>query len=209
MARICVFCGKELGVFERDTLLAGNVSQPACKKCWNLLFELPQEERGRLALETGRAVDPEKIMASLEQYREREAKKAKARESLLTGEKCLRCGGPMERCGRKILHLGEEGLFGPVARDGLFASWLEVDVHRCAQCGRGEFYLPEPPEIPEFPRETEEVTCPVCGTRHSPDIGCPHCAMSRGSGADGEQEHWSAGTSGEKKKSYRKPPWEK
>ena len=87
MARICVFCGKELGVFERDTLLAGNVSQPACKQCWNRLFEMPQEERGRLALETGRALEPEKIMANLERYREREEKKARARQALRTGEK--------------------------------------------------------------------------------------------------------------------------
>lgn len=201
MARICVFCGKELGVFERDTLLAGNVSQPACKQCWNRLFEMPQEERGRLALETGRALEPEKIMANLERYREREEKKAKARQALRTGEKCLRCGGPMEQCGLKRFHLGEEGLFGPVARDGLLASWLEVEVHRCAQCGRGEFYLPQPPELPADLDEEELVTCPVCGARHSPDIGCPRCAMNRSREGRREQDQG--------KRSEKKPPWEK
>lgn len=201
MARICVFCGKELGVFERDTLLAGNVSQPACKQCWNRLLEMPQEERGRLALETGRALEPEKIMACLERYREREEKKAKARQALRTGEKCLRCGGPMEQCGLKRFHLGEEGLFGPVARDGLLASWLEVEVHRCAQCGRGEFYLPQPPELPADLDEEELVTCPVCGARHSPDIGCPRCAMNRSREGRREQDQG--------KRSEKKPPWEK
>lgn len=201
MARICVFCGKELGVFERDTLLAGNVSQPACKQCWNRLFEMPQEERGRLALETGRALEPEKIMANLERYREREEKKAKARQALRTGEKCLRCGGPMEQCGLKRFHLGEEGLFGPVARDGLLASWLEVEVYRCAQCGRGEFYLPQPPELPADLAEEELVTCPVCGARHSPDIGCPRCAMNRSREGRREQDQG--------KRSEKKPPWEK
>lgn len=197
MARICVFCGKELGVFERDTLLAGNVSQPACKQCWNRLFEMPQEERGRLALETGRALEPEKIMANLERYREREEKKARARQALRTGEKCPRCGGPMEKCGLKYFHLGDEGLFGPVARDGLFASWLEAEVFRCAHCGWGEFYLPQPPELPADLQQEEQVTCPVCGTRHSPDIGCPRCAMSRTAAREGT------------KRPEKKPPWEK
>ncbi len=201
MARICVFCGKELGVFERDTLLAGNVSQPACKQCWNRLLEMPQEERGRLALETGRALEPEKIMACLERYREREEKKTRARQALRTGDKCLRCGGPMERCGLKRFHLGEEGLFGPVARDGLLASWLEVEVHRCAQCGRGEFYLPQPPELPADLDEEELVTCPVCGARHSPDIGCPRCAMNRSREGRREQDQG--------RRSEKKPPWEK
>ena len=126
----------------------------------------------------------------------------KARQALRTGEKCLRCGGPMERCGLKRLHLGEEGLFGPVARDGLLAAWLEVDVHRCAQCGRGEFYLPQPPEIPSI-QEEEQVTCPVCGARHSPDIGCSRCAMNNG------QERWTAVSQERPKKPSRKPPWEK
>ena len=30
MTKVCAFCGKELGIFDRNTLLAGNVSQPAC-----------------------------------------------------------------------------------------------------------------------------------------------------------------------------------
>lgn len=109
----------------------------------------------------------------------------------------------MERCGLKRLHLGEEGLFGPVARDGLFATWLEVDVHRCAQCGRGEFYLPQPPELTNWEMPQVEVTCPVCGTRHSPDVGCPQCAMNLG------QEHRSTVTQERAKKPSRKPPWEK
>ena len=103
----------------------------------------------------------------------------------------------------KLLHLGEEGLFGPVARDGLFAAWLEVDVHRCAQCGRGEFYLPQPPEPPANLVEEEQVTCPVCGTRHSSLTGCHRCAMNMG------MEHRSTAAQERPKKTERKPPWEK
>lgn len=207
MAQKCVFCGKEIGLFSRENIVCGGVEQPSCSECYRLLRDLSQKERGERALATGRAVDPERIMANLE--REEQKKKEdrerqeKARQALRTGEKCLRCGGPMERCGLKRLHLGEEGLFGPVARDGLFAAWLEVDVHRCAQCGRGEFYLPQPPEPPNF-LEEEQVTCPVCGTKHSPLVGCPRCAMNM------EQGYRSTAAAQERpKKPERKPPWEK
>lgn len=206
MAQECIFCGKEIGLFSRENTVCGGVEQPTCLECYKLLRNLSQKERGERALATGRAVNPEQIAANLAQAEQKEKadreRQEKARQALRTGEKCLRCGGPMERCGLKRLHLGEEGLFGPVARDGLLAAWLEVDVHRCAQCGRGEFYLPQPPEIPSI-QEEEQVTCPVCGARHSPDIGYPRCAMNNG------QERWTAVSQERPKKPSRKPPWEK
>lgn len=206
MAQECIFCGKEIGLFSRENTVCGGVEQPTCLECYKLLRNLSQKERGERALATGRAVNPEQIAANLAQAEQKEKadreRQEKARQALRTGEKCLRCGGPMERCGLKRLHLGEEGLFGPVARDGLLAAWLEVDVHRCAQCGRGEFYLPQPPEIPSI-QEEEQVTCPVCGVRHSPDIGCSRCAMNNG------QERWTAVSQERPKKPSRKPPWEK
>ena len=206
MAQECIFCGKEIGLFSRENTVCGGVEQPTCLECYKLLRNLSQKERGERALATGRAVNPEQIAANLAQAEQKEKadreRQEKARQALRTGEKCLRCGGAMERCGLKRLHLGEEGLFGPVARDGLLAAWLEVDVHRCAQCGRGEFYLPQPPEIPSI-QEEEQVTCPVCGARHSPDIGCPRCAMNNG------QERWTAASQDRPKKPSRKPPWEK
>ncbi len=206
MAQECIFCGKEIGLFSRENTVCGGVEQPTCLECYKLLRNLSQKERGERALATGRAVNPEQIAANLAQAEQKEKadreRQEKARQALRTGEKCLRCGGPMERCGLKRLHLGEEGLFGPVARDGLLAAWLEVDVHRCAQCGRGEFYLPQPPEIPSI-QEEEQVTCPVCGARHSPDIGCSRCAMNNG------QERWTAVSQERPKKPSRKPPWEK
>ena len=107
----------------------------------------------------------------------------------------------MEKYGTKLFHLGDEGLLGPVARDGLLASWLEAEVIRCAQCGKAEFYLPQPPELPHLPDQEEEeelVTCPECGTRHSPLIGCPRCALNRGT-VSREQD----------KSRDSRPPWEK
>ena len=73
---------------------------------------------------------------------------------------------------------------------------MEVEIIRCAQCGMAEFYLPEPPELPEV--EEEMVTCPECGTRHSALINCPRCAMN----------HVSAPRT-EKKRQDSRPPWEK
>lgn len=205
MAQKCVFCGQEIGFFNRENTVCGGVSQPTCSQCYEMLRDLSQKERGERALATGRAVDPDRIMENMRRAEQEEKtareRQEKARQSLRTGEKCLRCGGPMERCGLKRFHLGEEGLFGPVARDGLFAAWLEVEVHRCAQCGRGEFYLPQPPELPADLAEEELVTCPVCGARHSPDIGCPRCAMNRNREGRREQDQG--------KRSEKKPPWEK
>lgn len=105
----------------------------------------------------------------------------------------------MEKYGTKLFHLGDEGLLGPVARDGLFASWLEAEVIRCAHCGRAEFYLPEPPEIPSELAE-EQVTCPVCGTEHSSLSGCPTCALNRARGGRRTDAKTEKG---------QKPPWEK
>lgn len=215
MAQTCIFCGRELGFFTRQNITCGGVEQPACSQCYEMLRDLSLRERGERALATGRAVDPERIMANLEEEaREEQAareRQERARRAIRTDRTCLRCGGPMERCGRKLFHLGDEGLFGPVARDGLFASWLEADVFRCANCGWGEFYLPEPPEAPGAPEE-EQVTCPVCGGRHSPLISCPWCAAREagtGRSAPAEEGRQPARRPQPSKKPERKPPWEK
>ena len=93
----------------------------------------------------------------------------------------------------------EESLFGTVARDGLFASWLTVDILRCADCGRAEFFLPEPPEMGSIPKAPEEqVVCPVCGAKHSPLINCPNCALNR---RPTQSETPRSGG--------KRPPWEK
>lgn len=203
MAQRCIFCGKELGFFNRDDTLCGGVTQPTCSECYKTLRDLGQKERGERALATGRAVDPEEIIANIQREEQKEQaaqeRKERARQVLRTGQTCLRCGGPMEKYGTKLFHLGDEGLLGPVARDGLFASWLEAEVIRCAHCGRAEFYLPEPPEIPSEPAE-EQVTCPVCGTEHSSLSGCPTCALNRARGGRRTDA---------KNEKGQKPPWEK
>lgn len=203
MAKRCIFCGKEYGLFGGGMVLCGDTDEPVCSNCVDELTPLSPTERAERALATGRALYPDELQKFLNRERIQQAKEQarleRAHQAIRTDKTCLRCGGPMEKYGTKIFHLGDEGLLGPVARDGLFASWLTAEVIRCAQCGKAEFYLPEPPELPNIPEEEEEpVTCPVCGTRHSPLIGCPNCAMKQAtSPLSGNTQ---AGT---------KPPWEK
>ena len=203
MATRCVFCGKNLSFFDGKTLLCGNTIQRVCPACWDGMQELDQEERAHRALDTGRAEGAETIRAFLDSQEQKRRTMAQAREAareaLKTDKRCLRCGGVMERYGRRQLHLGEESLFGTVARDGLFASWLTVDILRCADCGKAEFYLPEPPELEYLPKAPEaQVVCPVCGTRYPAGTQCPACARERTDRA--------ANTT---RKKEEKPPWEK
>ena len=211
MAQKCVFCGREIGLFSRENIVCGGVEQTSCSECYQLLRNLSQKERAERALATGRAVDPERIMANLERAEQREKeereRQERAHQAIRTDKICLRCGGPMERYGHKLFHLGEEGLFGPVARDGLLASWLEADVLRCAQCGWAEFYLPDPPEMPDDVVE-EKVTCPVCGGEHSALIGCPWCAM-REVGETRSAPEKEQRQKEERRRTGHKPPWEK
>ena len=210
MANTCIFCGKKLPLFGQEKLLCGNAFQSVCSQCRDTLWELSQEERGRRALDTGRAANPEQIEAFLAQSRET-AQRARdearrARQALLTDKVCLRCGRPMLRYGRKLIQLGSEGLFGPVTRDGIFSDWLEVDILRCEGCGKAEFFIPDESGAPQPKEEEEPVACPVCGTRHSPRSGCPTCAANM---AVSGQRPRSAGDAGSRRENGGKPPWEK
>ena len=57
----------------------------------------------------------------------------------------------MEKYATKLLHLCDEGLLGPI--DGLFSSWTKVEIIRCAHCGKAEFYIPQPLDLPEIKEE--------------------------------------------------------
>ena len=111
MAKRCVFCGKNLSFFDDKTLLCGNALQRVCTACWAELQDLDQEERAHLALDTGRAEEPEVIQAYLDRLEQMRQAQARAREALKTDKRCLRCGGVMERYGRK----GARGLLKEVS----------------------------------------------------------------------------------------------
>lgn len=73
---------------------------------------------------------------------EKQEKEREDREQKRTGKTCLRCGGEMLDLGSMKLKLGEETFF--------FSDWnrlasgsLDVQVLRCEDCGKAEFYIPE------------------------------------------------------------------
>ena len=74
----------------------------------------------------------------------------------------------------------------------------DVDVYACPQCGRVELFTAGFLTKRNVPDKPEDVTCPVCGTKHSPLINCPNCALNRRP-AQSEPPRGSG----------KKPPWEK
>ncbi len=109
---------------------------------------LSPKERAVKALATGRAPNPQELQAWLKQdeawLEEERSRLERARQAISTDKTCLRCGGPMERYGDKRFHLH------PTVQDILSPVWLEVEVIRCARCGKAEFYIPQPPDLPKI-----------------------------------------------------------
>lgn len=146
MEKICIFCGRSLGRWERKSLYCGNGTQTVCKECYEKYSPMTNVERGLLAWETGRAESREELREFVEQAErtreEKQEKEREDREQKRTGKTCLRCGGEMLDLGSMKLKLGEETFF--------FSDWnrlasgsLDVQVLRCEDCGKVEFYIPE------------------------------------------------------------------
>ena len=115
--------------------------------------------------------------------------------------KCPACGAEME-CKQENFRIGADG------RGGLI-SWRPqyyVDLYSCPQCGKVELYDAEfrqAREREDSAVQDEEVTCPVCGTKHSSLINCPSCALhGRISPPQSEKQP-------KPEKPGRKPPWKK
>lgn len=146
MEKICIFCGRSLGRWERKSLYCGNGTQTVCKECYEKYSSMTNVERGLLAWETGRAESREELREFVEQAErtreEKQEKEREDREQKRTGKTCLRCGGEMLDLGSMKLKLGEETFF--------FSDWnrlasgsLDVQVLRCEDCGKAEFYILE------------------------------------------------------------------
>ena len=146
MEKICIFCGRSLGRWERKSLYCGNGTQTVCKECYEKYSPMTNVERGLLAWETGRAESREELREFVEQAErtreEKQEKEREDREQKRTGKICLRCGGEMLDLGSMKLKLGEETFF--------FSDWnrlasgsLDVQGLRCEDCGKAEFYIPE------------------------------------------------------------------
>lgn len=181
MAKRCIFCGKEFGLFGGCLIQCGDSDLSVCSACYDQLSPLSPKERAEKALATGRAPNPQALQAWLEQdeawLEELRARQERARQAISTDKTCLRCGGPMERYSDKRFFLQ------PMVQDILSPIYLKVEVLRCAQCGKAEFYIPQPPELPEIK-----------------DKPAP-----RPQAADQEETSFRSDAS----RHERKPPWEK
>lgn len=88
---------------------------------------------------------------------------------------CLRCGADMEQMARVKLQLGQTGWFlGDLPN--LLAGAMEVDVLRCPQCGKVEFFDPTLPQFRGDEAEDPRLrTCPRCGFCHVDWPRCTNC----------------------------------
>lgn len=158
MADTCIFCGKEIKFWQADQLTCGGVPQKVCSKCANKYADLPQYQRARLALETGRARDPEELEKYLARWEEKLAREARRRERQ---EETLVC------CGQRMARVDEVSF---LSRAGLFQTYTDdMIMFRCDCCGQVKFFdasflrytppqedAPVPPQAPE--QGAEHVT---------------------------------------------------
>lgn len=211
MADSCIFCGKTLSFFTRISLNCGGVDQLSCADCAEKYGKESMIQRARLALDTGRAREPEKLTAFLEgEEKRRQAQEQLRQEREKWREKaCPVCGTEME-LKLENFSIGADGGGGLMT---LLADTYEVDLFACPVCGKVELYTARFFREEE-PEPEEQVTCPVCGTRHSSSVGCPTCALL--SARSGRRPQPAEAAQPETKpfkpsrsRPGQKPPWEK
>ena len=157
MAEICVFCGKTIGLWKDRELLCGNELQISCEACWERYQQAPPIQRARLALDSGRAVNPDGVRQFLEAA-ERKAEKERQRRERQR-ESLLCCGQPMAREREDYTFVDQTPLrLLPPRTPSLY-------LFRCELCGQVKFFdarffaeeqpeieIPEPPGAPERER---------------------------------------------------------
>ena len=154
----CILCGQKVGLLDRKNFMFHGSVQTLCIGCTARLDSAaPQgrEELSRQMLDSPDLEDGERIRADLN-----------------TGRHCPACGGMLERRLRNF-SIGADG-YGGLTSLGL--EQFEVDLYVCAKCRRVELYAAEH-EVPLRTEQNDQVTCPVCGTKHSALCGCPTCAV--------------------------------
>ena len=91
--------------------------------------------------------------------------------------KCLRCDADMEYSGREQFQLGEErGYTGLLAV--MTAESLQVDIYKCPDCGKIEFFQPRARETVRQPKTN--WTCSQCGFYNLGRVhACQSCGVNR------------------------------
>lgn len=156
MENICIFCGREIGRWKDEELLCGYKLQTVCGDCWERYKKAPPIQRARLALESGRAKDPEGIRRFLEKEEAQEARNAQRRE---WQREALTC------CGQRMQEM-EQYAFRYRNWDSLIEGYAPtMTAFRCERCGQVKFFdtrflSEEQPEIqiPDAPPESPKPT---------------------------------------------------
>ena len=149
----CIFCSKELGMFEKKKLSCGGTTQVLCGDCYDVYSPLNAIERAEAALKTGQAEDEDTLIKYLEPIKEaqnlkNEEMKQKA-EKRMTDKECLRCKGKMLDYGPVTFKLGEETYFwSDINR--LMSGSLTFNVLVCENCGKAEFFISDRKDIEEI-----------------------------------------------------------
>ena len=94
MAKRCIFCGKEFGLFGGCLIQCGDSDLSVCSACYDQLSPLSPKERAVKALATGRAPNPQELQAWLKQdeawLEEERSRLERARQAISTDKTCLR-----------------------------------------------------------------------------------------------------------------------
>lgn len=194
MANICALCGGKVSFLSGNTLICANEEELFCSACNKKLYDMDSVARGQYLLEHGNPQYPEKMRAFIEKTQAAEARK-KALEP--PTRPCPSCGGIMD-VKLKEFKIGADGNGGVYLLGGYEQYY--VDLYACPDCGKVELYTANFAAVKKREEaKAQEVTCPDCGTRHSPLSGCPRCALDQA----------SRGGITSRNKSSSKPPWEK
>lgn len=81
MAKRCIFCGKEYGLFGGGLITCGDTDQPVCSNCSGNLSQLSPTERAERALATGRALHPDELQKFLVWDRKHKSAPARSRHA--------------------------------------------------------------------------------------------------------------------------------
>lgn len=134
----CALCGMPLGLFESRSLTCCGESQVLCLCCFDEMSPMSHIQRTRILLDEGRA--PTNVDSMKKTLARLEAEEEMKRKAKATNLKCLRCGAPMKKIGRKKFQMGTENFF---IDTHVFEGSMELDVLRCSNCRKVEFFTPE------------------------------------------------------------------
>ncbi|MGN1008843.1 MAG: hypothetical protein ACI4PV_07835 [Butyricicoccus sp.] len=142
----------------RKKLECGCGPQVVCSDCYRQYSTFSAVGRARLALKSGRAEREDELreyLARVDQAeQEQKAQQRAARDSRVSGKTCLRCGGRMLTYGPLTFKLGEETFFLS-DWNRLMSGSLTMEVLRCEECGKAEFFIPEEQTLHEAANHSE------------------------------------------------------